>query len=137
MSLRDKFIVFLGRTFSGHNHDYSMLKQEFPPEIDWFRGIHVRVDLGYQGIQSDYQSEQIDIPHKKPRKSQKNQNPELSADQKAVNKALSQVRIVVEHAIGGMKRYNILVHGFRNRTEHFEDDVIGVCAGLWNLVLSY
>jgi hypothetical protein len=137
MSLRDKFIVFLGRTFSGHNHDYSMLKQEFPPEIDWFRGIHVRVDLGYQGIQSDYQSEQIDIPHKKPRKSQKNQNPELSADQKAVNKALSQVRIVVEHAIGGMKRYNILVHGFRNRKENFEDDVIGVCAGLWNLVLSY
>jgi hypothetical protein len=137
MSLRDKFIVFLGRTFSGHNHDYSMLKQEFPPEIDWFRGIHVRVDLGYQGIQSDYQSEQIDIPHKKPRKSQKNQNPELSADQKAVNKALSQVRIVVEHAIGGMKRYNILVHGFRNRQENFEDDVIGVCAGLWNLVLSY
>jgi hypothetical protein len=137
MSLRDKFIVFLGRTFSGHNHDYSMLKQEFPPEIDWFRGIHVRVDLGYQGIQSDYQSEQIDIPHKKPRKSQKNQNPELSADQKAVNKALSQVRIVVEHAIGGMKRYNILVHDFRNRKENFEDDVIGVCAGLWNLVLSY
>jgi hypothetical protein len=36
-----------------------------------------------------------------------------------------------------MKRYNILVHSFRNRTEHFEDDAIGVCAGLWNLVLSY
>jgi len=137
MSLRDKFIVFLGRTFSGHNHDYSMLKQEFPPEIDWFRDIHIRVDLGYQGIQSDYQREQIDIPYKKPRKSQKNQNPELSADQKAANKVLSRVRIVVEHAIGGMKRYNILVHGFRNRKENFEDDVIGVCAGLWNLVLSY
>ena len=25
MSLPDKFIVFLGRTLSGHNHDYSML----------------------------------------------------------------------------------------------------------------
>ena len=45
--------------------------------------------------------------------------------------------IFIEHAIGGMKRYNILVHTFRNRIEHFEDDVIGVCAGLWNLVLSY
>ena len=54
-----------------------------------------------------------------------------------MNKALSQVRIFVEHAIGGMKRYNILVHGFRHRKENFEDDVIGVCAGLWNLVLSY
>jgi hypothetical protein len=137
MSLPDKVIVFLGRTCSGHNHDYSMLKQEFPPDIDWFRDIHVRVDLGYQGIQSDDKSDQIEIPHKKPRKSKKNQNPELSAEQKAMNKVLSQVRIVVEHAIGGMKRYNILVHGFRNRKENFEDDVIGVCAGLWNLVLSY
>jgi hypothetical protein len=36
-----------------------------------------------------------------------------------------------------MKRYNILVYPFRNRIEHFEDDVIGICAGLWNLVLSY
>ena len=86
---------------------------------------------------SDYNIDQIDIPHKKPRKSKKNPTPELSAAQKAVNKVLSQVRIFVEHAIGGMKRYNILVHGFRNRKENFEDDVIGVCAGLWNLVLSY
>ena len=30
-----------------------------------------------------------------------------------------------------------LVHTFRNRIEHFEDDVIGIWAGLWNLVLSY
>jgi hypothetical protein len=35
MSLPDKFIVFRGRTLSGHNHDYSMLKQEFPPDLDW------------------------------------------------------------------------------------------------------
>jgi hypothetical protein len=137
MSLPDKFIVFLGRTFSGHNHDYSMLKQEFPPEVDWFRDIHIRVDLGYQGMQSDYNNDLLDIPDKKPRKSKKNPQPELSAAQKAVNKALSQVRIFVEHAIGGMKRYNILVHDFRNHKENFEDDVIGICAGLWNWVLSY
>jgi len=137
MSLPDKFIVFLGRTFSGHNHDYSMLKQELPPDRDWFTDINVLVDLGYLGMQSDYQGEQIEVPHKKPRKSKKNPSPQLSEEQKAMNKALSQIRIFVEHAIGGMKRYNILVHAFRNRIENFEDDVIGVCAGLWNLVLSY
>ena len=60
-----------------------------------------------------------------------------SDEQQAANTALSRVRIFIEHAIGGMKRYNILVHTFRNRLENFEDDVIGVCAGLWNLVLSY
>jgi DDE superfamily endonuclease len=137
MSLPDKFIVFLGRTFSGHNHDYSMLKHELPPDVDWFTDINVLVDLGYQGMQSDYRGEQIAVPHKKPRKSKKNPSPQLGEEQKATNKALSQVRIFVEHAIGGMKRYNILVHGFRNRKENFEDDAIGVCAGLWNFVLSY
>ena len=137
MSLPDKFIVFLGRTFSGHNHDYNMLKQEFPPELDWFADMHVGVDLGYQGIQSDYSGDQIDIPTKKPRKSQKHPNPQLSEEQKAANTTLSRVRIFIEHAIGGMKRSNILLQTFRNRIEHFEDDVIGVCAGLGNLVLSY
>src|SRR5262244_1033267 len=124
MALPDKFIIFLGRTFSGHNHDYLMLKQELPPELDWFVGINVRVDLGYLGIQSDYRGEQIDIPTRKPRKSQKHPNPQLSEEQKAANTALSRIRIFIEHAIGGLKRYNILVHTFRNRIEHFEDDVI-------------
>jgi len=85
----------------------------------------MRVDLGYLGIKSDYRGEQIDILTRKPRKSQKHLNPPLSEEQKAANTALSRVRIFIEHAIGGMKRYNILAHTFRNRIEHFEDEVIG------------
>ena len=47
--------------------------------------------------------------------------------------------IFIEHAIGGMKRYNILVITFRNRKENFEDDVYQtyMVFGLWNLVSSY
>jgi len=78
MSLPDKLIVFLGRTLSGHHHDYTRLQQEFPPDVDWFSDLHVRVDRGYLGIQSDYRGEQIAIPTKKPRKSHKNPNPLLS-----------------------------------------------------------
>ncbi len=80
---------------------------------------------------------QIAIPIKKPRKSKGNPNPQLTDEQKAANKAVSQVRIFVEHAIGGLKRYNILVQRFRNHKENFEDDVIGIAAGLWNFALSY
>ena len=137
MSLPEKFLVFLGRTLSGHTHDSSMLKQELPPDIAWFTGLNIFVDLGYLGIKSDYNGDQIDVPHKKPRKSKKNAAPEWSAEQKATNTGLSQVRIFVEPAIGGMKRYNILVHRFRNHKKNFEDDVIGICAGLWNFALSY
>jgi DDE superfamily endonuclease len=137
MSMPNKWLVFVGRTFSGHNHDYRMLKEELPPDLDGFRDLEVWVDLGYQGIQSDYEGDMIEIPHKQPPKSKANPKPELTAAQRAENRAVSQVRIFVEHAIGGMKRFNILAQRFRNRKENFEDDSIGVCAALWNLSLCY
>ena len=137
MSLPNQCIILLGRTCSGPNHDYRRLQRELPPEIEWFTDLQVFVDLGYLGMQADYRGDQIEVPHKKPRKSKKNANPQLSEEQKAANTILSQVRIFVEHAIGGMKRSNILVYRFRNHKENFEDDVIGICAGLWNLILSY
>ena len=118
MARPDKLIIFLGRTFSGHHHDYLMLKQELPPALDWFSDLYGRVDLGYRGIKSDYRGEHIDIPTRQPRKSPKPPNPQLSAEQTAANTALSRVRIFIEPAIGGMKRYNSLVHTFRNRLEH-------------------
>jgi hypothetical protein len=114
-----------------------MLKQELPPEVDWLADLQVRVDLGYLGIQSDYRRMRIDIPTKKPRKSKKPPTPQLSDEQKAAHTALSPVRLFVEHAIGGMKRYNILVPVFRNHSANFEDDAVGICAGLWNFALSY
>ena len=113
MSTLDKAIFFLGGTFSGHTHDYTMLKEEFPPEKGWFDFLRVLVDLGYQGIVSDYPGGNIGIPHKKPRKSKKNPVTSLSDEQKAENRALSKIRILVENAICGLKRYNILVHQFR------------------------
>ena len=44
MARPDKCMVFLGQTLSGHHHDYLMLQQEFPPEVDWCTAINVRVD---------------------------------------------------------------------------------------------
>ena len=137
MSMPDKWIVFLGRTFSGAHHDDSMLKQELPPDLDWFGDLEVWVDLGYQGIQSDYEGEMLEIPHKTPRKSKTNPDPKLTVEQRAENRAVSQIRIFIEHAIGGMKRFGILVQRFRNRKANFEDDSVGICAGLWNLNLCY
>ena len=112
-----------------------MLKTEFPPELPWFAHIKVFVDLGYLGIQKDYEGEGIEIPFKKPRKSKANPEPKLTEEQKAANRALSKIRIFIENAIGGIKRYNILNHSFRNRKDGFIDDVIALCSGLWNMIL--
>lgn len=127
----------MGQTFSGHHHDYTMLKAEFPPQLDWFAAFTVFVDLGYLGIRTDYVGTEILLPHKKPRKSKHNPQPTLTTDQKADNRAISQVRVAIEHAFAGLKRYNILVHRFRNRRPAFHDDVIAICAALWNFALIY
>jgi hypothetical protein len=86
---------------------------------------------------SDSRGDRLDLPTKKPRKSHKNPNPPWSETPKAAHTALSHVRICIEHAMGGMQRSNILVHVFRNRTADFEEDAVGICAGLWNFALSY
>jgi len=100
-----------------------------------FENLHALLDLGYQGILNDYVGENIEIPHKKPRKSQKNPHPELTSEQKTGNQAVSRVRIFVENAIAGIKRFNILAHAFRNQKSNMEDDVIALGAGLWNNLL--
>lgn len=111
-----------------------MLKAEFPPEEAWFSGTDVLLDLGYQGICKDYPGD-IRIPHKKPRKSKKNPNPQLSPGQKQENQALAKLRVYIEHAICGIKRFRILVTLYRNHRDTFEDDVLVVAAGLWNFWL--
>lgn len=126
-------VLYVGQTFSGHNHDYKMFKEEFTPKQAWLEEIQVLADSGYQGITKDYEGEHIQIPIKKPRKSKKNPNPTLTPEQSDYNKRLSRRRIFVENAISGMKRFNILVNRFRNRKKNFVDDVIVLCAGLWNL----
>ncbi len=136
MSSADKLILFLGHTFVGRTHDYKMLKTEFPPEQPWFQAVEALFDLGYQGICKDYQGEKLSLPHKKPRKSKAKPDPQLSNAQKQANRALAKLRIFVEHAIGGMKRYRILVAPYRNHKPNFEDDVAVVSAGLWNFLLT-
>ena len=131
----DKLVLFLGLSTQGSCHDYFLLKEEFPPKIDWFEEFVTHVDLGYKGFKKDYEGE-VKIPHKKPRKSDENPIPKLTSEQKDENTQKSQVRIFVENAIGGMKRYYILVNKFRNKKFYFEDDVIAIAAGLWNLRIS-
>jgi hypothetical protein len=79
-----KLILFIGQTFSGHNHDYKMFKEEFLRYEAWFEHLSVLVDLGYQGIIKDYEGENIQIPFKKPRKSKNNPNPTLTAELQSV-----------------------------------------------------
>lgn len=131
-----KRILFLGYTIFGSRQDYGLFKEEFPPDFDWFTIFKLWVDLGYLGIANDYDAREVKIPHKKPRKSKANPEPELTVEQKEENRVMSRIRVVVEHAIGSMKRFNILVNRFRNRKSNLVDDVAVLTAGLSNFLCS-
>jgi hypothetical protein len=131
-------ILFLGYTVVGSRHDYSLLKTEFTPGQNWFATFKVWLDLGYLGFQTDYETLESHIPHKKPCKSKANPKPSLTAEQKTQNQELSRIRIVVENAICRMKRFRALTDVFRNRVATFIDDVALAAAGLanWSLALA-
>jgi len=132
MSNPAKRILYLGKTTWGHQHDYTIFKQEFDPTMPWFEKQTLWVDLGYQGLEKDYQQAQVLIPLKK-RKTTTESVKELK---KALNKRIAQIRIPIEHAIGGMKNYRIITQPIRLKTLSLIDKIIETCAGLWNFKLA-
>ena len=123
-------VLYVSHCWEGKTHDYSMFKEEFPPEQEWFKAFHVRVDLGFLGMDNDYVCQSLSLPHKKKKKQP------LSEEQKQHNRGLASERICVEHAIGGMKRYRILSDRLRVHDIGLYNVILGVCAGLWNFYLS-
>jgi hypothetical protein len=137
-----KWILFLGYTVAGSIHDYTQFRKEFPVEgemhevLAWFEDFILWLDLGYWGTQKTYEAETVNMPHKKPRTSKKNPTPTLTEEQKAENREISRVRVIVEQAISGMKRFNIVIHKFRNHVDDFVDTAALLAAGLWNWKLK-
>lgn len=60
----------------------------------------------------------------------------LSEEQREGNTYVDSERIVVEHAIGGMKRYGVMSQPLRNKIGIFDDRTALVSAGLWNYHLA-
>ncbi len=86
-------------------------------------------DAGFQGFQLEGVA--ILQPRKKPR------GGELSYADKVRNRLISSVRVRVEHAIGGVKRYRIVKDKLRNWKPGFRDLVFETCCGLHNFRLDF
>ena len=56
---------------------------------------------------------------------------ELTPEQKEYNRELSKVRVVVEHTIPRVKKFNIFGHEFRNRLRHY-NTMTDMVSGLVN-----
>ncbi|UZR98460.1 transposase family protein [Chondrinema litorale] len=131
MSTKEKKIKYLSYAYHGRSHDLSILRNEFDAERGlWFDEYEVHVDLGYLGLDKDYGFKKLSIPYKKKR------NTPLTEQQQISNREKSQFRVTVENSIVGLKRYRFLSDRLRCRKISFYNKVIGLCAGLWNFVLT-
>ncbi|MBD2081736.1 transposase family protein [Leptolyngbya sp. FACHB-17] len=122
-----KRVLVLSKAREGKLHDKRFETEEeiafhIPDEIP------IEVDLGFQGLQSEYTN--IRIPHKKPR------GGELTNEQKQENRSLSQSRVVCENAFAGIKRYRAVSAIYRNHIQDFDDHLMLTAAGLWNFYLK-
>jgi hypothetical protein len=95
-------LIYVGRLVPGATHDFTLLKQQFLPDQQWFSGLTIRLDSGFQGFEKSYACEKVFLPTKKPRGGQLTKNNTFRNTQQA------RKRVVVEHSIGGLKRYRIL-----------------------------
>ncbi len=87
------------------------------------------VDKGFKGIDKLTKS-RIMMP-----KFNSKKNP-LTPSEKQDNATISGIRMIVEHAIGGLKRFAIIANPFRNKNGK-DDKVTELCAGLWNYHLEF
>jgi hypothetical protein len=118
-----KRILIITPTKTGRRHDKaiadkSILLTRIPKHIG------ILADSGFQGIQHLHPNTWVT---KRGRK-----NAPLTDAERENNRILAVFRVVVEHAIGGMKRFRILVDRLRMKMGLDEDRLARLCAGLWN-----
>ncbi len=121
MSDAETRIMYLSPTKSGRRHDKRLAdKASLVTAIP--RDVGVWVDTGFQGIQKQHPN--VCIPMKGTKKSP------LTEAQKQDNRIISSIRVRIEHAIGGMKRFRAVSDTFRNRMGHLDDLFMQLAAGL-------
>lgn len=127
VSDKKRRVLVVTKQKSGRRHDKRLadkddIFQQLPKKVK------VMADTGFQGSDKDHPN--MFIPKKKPK------GRELTADEKETNRIISSYRVIVEHAIGGIKRYRCMSEKLRNHKPYIDDTFLLLSAGLWNYHLS-
>jgi transposase len=108
----------------GKTHDFQLFKDAF---IGMDERIKLLADSGYQGLLAIHANSRTPIKKKK--------NKELTAEEKAYNRELSRVRIVIENINRRIKRFKILSDRYRNKRKRHGVRMTILC-GLHNMDLG-
>ena len=108
----------------GATHDLTLLRQtHLLAHLD--EGEAAMFDKGYDGIRNDFPNLTLYLPYKARR------NHPLTPEQKAYNRHLSKYRIVVEHTIAQLHKFQVLAQLYRHaRTAHTQ--IFRIVAALVN-----
>jgi len=124
---KKKRILVLTKQKSGRRHDKRLADKDSVFEMIP-KEISVMADTGFMGAQKLHAN--MYMPKKK------SKNKPLTLDEKEMNKLISSYRVIVEHAIGGIKRYRCMAEKLRNRKPFIDDTFILLSSGLWNYHLA-
>ncbi|MGJ3239551.1 MAG: transposase family protein [Anaerolineae bacterium] len=116
----------LSPTVDGKIHDKKLADEQ---NVTFPKNSRLWQDTGFQGYAPP--SVTIIQPKKKPR------GGALTVAEKIQNTAISQLRITIEHRIGGVKVFGIVGQVFRNVRSSFDDLVMETACGLHNLRLDF
>lgn len=117
----ERKVLYLSKTYEGKKHDKKICDEE---EYSFPKNSVLWKDTGFQGYEPD---SIITIqPKKKPK------GKELTSFDKLVNKAISGIRVFVEHIIGSIKICRIVKDVYRNHKSNFEDLIMETACGLHN-----
>jgi hypothetical protein len=121
-----KRVLVLSDTFLGHTHDKTGANEQaiFDPIP---KEVQVHIDLGFLGVPKEHPDGLFSISEKKPK------GGELSSETKAQNREKARRRVLVEHALSGVKRFRAVTDVLRNSLKVFADRLMLVACGLWNL----
>jgi hypothetical protein len=125
LSTPQRRVLWLSKTFDGSLHDKKICDSQ---PIHFPSGITLWQDTGFLGHNP------INVTVKMPTKKPKGK--ELSDEQKENNRSISSFRVLVEHAIGGVKRCRIVKDRFRCHKFGFDDLVMELACGLHNLRIT-
>ena len=120
------YVHFLGKTQKGTMHDKAAADEE---NLNGTSDVDIGTDLGFIGYHAG--SARIIHPVKK------SKGKELPEHIKEQNKVFSRIRIVVEHALSGVKRSRIAADIYRNIREGFDDRSMLVAVGLHNFRVTH
>jgi DDE superfamily endonuclease/Helix-turn-helix of DDE superfamily endonuclease len=127
VSDKKRRVLVITKQKSGRRHDKRLADKESVFE-NIPKKIPVYADTAFTGEGLAHKN--ILLPKKKTK------NRPLTYGEKETNKIISSYRVIVEHAIGGIKRYRCMSEKLRNHKPFIDDTFLLLSSGLWNYHLA-